>query len=143
MAADAQRDRGVTEFAGVAILVAVTVLATASVGIYVLAVDEDAGGPPQANFSYQYIDGSSVLIITHDRGDTFAAGNLTVRSSRTEAPWEALAGTNETAPIGPGATVQISSNNAYGQAVRGGDNVRIVYDPDQGNETVLSRWTGP
>jgi len=142
MGVDSRDDRGVSEVTGVVILVAATVLVTASVGVFVLLGGTDTGGPPQANFSYQYISGSSTLIVTHERGDTFAAGNLTVRSGDTEAGWAALASTNETVPVGPGATVQLSRNSAWGENINNGDNVRVVYSPDTGNETVLSRWSG-
>ncbi|PSQ06479.1 hypothetical protein BRC92_00940 [Halobacteriales archaeon QS_4_69_31] len=54
--------------------------------------------------------------------------------------WATLAGSNETAPVGPGSTVQLSSSNASGENVNQGDNVRVVYTPGTGNETVLSRW---
>jgi hypothetical protein len=133
-------DRGVSEFAGVAILIGVTVLVTASVGVCVLVAEERTTGPPGANFSYEYIDQSSVLLVTHERGDTFDAGNLTIRSGSTEVTWTTLAGSNETAPVGPGSTVQLSSSNASGENVNQGDNVRVVYTPGTGNETVLSRW---
>lgn len=137
-----QGSRGVSEFAGVAILVTMTVLVTASVGAFVLMVDTDAGEAPNANFSFQYIDQSSVLLVTHDRGSEFAAGNLSLRSSGAEAGWHELSGSNETARVGPGATVQLSRNNAWGESVSGSDKVRVIYRPDPGNETVLDTWDG-
>jgi len=70
MGPQARTDRGVSEFAGVAILVSVTVLVTASIGVFVLVVDADAGGPPEATFSFRYIESSSALMITHDRRET-------------------------------------------------------------------------
>ncbi|MFB6217810.1 MAG: aminopeptidase P family N-terminal domain-containing protein [Halobacteriaceae archaeon] len=130
-----------SEFAGVAILISVTVLVTASVGLFVLVSGSGTqGGPAQANFSYQYIEDSSVLLVTHERGDTFDARNLTVRGEEKAVPWHELAGSNETAPVGPGTTVQLSSNNAWGENVARGDTVRVVYTPPSGNETVLSEW---
>jgi hypothetical protein len=69
MGPQARTDRRVSELAGVAILVSVTVLVTASIGVFVLVVDADAGGPPEATFSFRYIE-SSALMITHDRRET-------------------------------------------------------------------------
>jgi hypothetical protein len=126
----------------VAVLISMTVLATASVGVFVLVADSDEGGQPQANFTYQYIDQSSVLLITHDRGDEFAASNLTVRSSDGVARWHELAGSPPNATVGPGATVQLSSGNAYGSNVNRGDRISVVYAPPAGNETVLDTWDG-
>jgi hypothetical protein len=142
MGPQARADRGVSEFAGVAILVSVTILVTASIGVFVLVVDTEAGGPPDANFSFRYIDSSSALIVTHDRGDAVTAGNLTVRSEVASARWDELAGTNETALVGPGDSVQVSSSNAYGANVSRRETVRVVYTPTDGNETVLERWNG-
>jgi FlaG/FlaF family flagellin (archaellin) len=133
-------DRGVSEFTGVAILVAATVLVTASVGLFVLVGTSEEAGPPQANFSYQYIEGSSTLIVNHEFGDTFDARNLTLESSDNTARWHELAGTNQTAPVGPGATIQLSSNNAWGENVADGERIRIFYAPPSGNRTMLSRW---
>jgi len=144
-AASAEPDRAVSEFTGVAILIAVTVLVTASVGLSVLVANSTQTGDRSANFSFQYIDGSSVLIIYFDRGDQFRAGNLTVRGQGAEATWAALSGAEPSALIGPqspDSTVQISARNPYGQRVSGDENVRIVYTPGTGNETVLQRWGG-
>jgi FlaG/FlaF family flagellin (archaellin) len=135
-------DRGVSEFAGVAILVSMTVLATASVGLFVLVEESDAGGPPEANFSFQYVDQSSILLVTHERGDSVDAGNLTVQSQDAQAPWNALAGSEPTTVVGPGATVQLSGANAYGENVNRGDRIRVVYTPPSGNMTVLETWDG-
>jgi len=138
-------DRAVSEFTGVAILIAVTVLVTASVGLSVLVADSTQTGERSANFSFQYIDGSSVLIISFERGDQFRAGNLTVRGEGAEATWAVLSGSEPSAWIGPqspASTVQVSGRNAYGQRVAADENVRVVYTPGDGNETVLQRWAG-
>ncbi|MFC7195243.1 hypothetical protein ACFQL4_12145 [Halosimplex aquaticum] len=97
---------------------------------------------PNANFSFQYIDQSSVLIVTHDRGDSFDAGNLSIRSQGTTVTWAALANTNDTAVVGPGATVQLSRRNAFGSPVSASGKARVLYKPPTGNETVLETWKG-
>jgi FlaG/FlaF family flagellin (archaellin) len=135
-------ERGVSEFAGVAILVSMTVLVTASVGMFVLVAETDAGGPPEANFSFQYVDQSSVLLVTHERGDEIDARNLTVRSPDAQARWNDLAGAEPTETVGPGATVQLSRGNAYGENVNRGDRISVVYAPPSGNVTVLETWDG-
>lgn len=135
-------DRGVSEFTGVAILVVMTVLITGSIGMHVLVVDETGDGPPDANFTFEYVDQSSSMLITHERGDSIRAGNLTVRSDDAEATWSDLASVNESAEVETGATVQISDRNAYGQRVRNVDDIRVVYVDDGGNETVLDEWDG-
>ncbi|WP_436910656.1 type IV pilin N-terminal domain-containing protein [Halosimplex marinum] len=135
-------DRGVSEFTGVAILVGITLLVTGSVGLYVL-VDSGSGNPgPNANFTFQYLDSASVLVVTHDRGDNFTASNLTLRSSERSVPWHELANAPENSSVTPGSTVQLSRRNAYGEPVGSGDRIAVVHAPPAGNETVLDRWNG-
>jgi len=141
-AGSGESDRGVSEFTGVAILVAITLLVTGSVGLFVLVDPGSENAGPNANFTFQYLDSSSVLIVTHDRGDNFTAGNLTVRSSETAVLWSDLANAPENRTISPGATVQLSRRNAYGRPVSAQANIAVVYTPPVGNETVLDRWDG-
>ena len=136
-------DRAVSEFAGVAILIAITLLVTSSVGLYVLLEDSSYGEGPDANFTYDYVDESSVLIVTHDRGESFTAGNLTVRSGETSVTWSQLAGVENETLIEPGATVQLSRRNAFGREVSPASRVVVLYAPPAGNETALDTWEGP
>jgi len=135
-------DRGVSEFTGVAILVAITLLVTGSVGLFVL-VDPGSENPgANANFTFEYLDSASVLIVTHDRGDNFTAGNLTVRGDGGSALWSDLANSPANRTVSPGATVQLSRRNAYGSPVSAGSRVAVVHTPPSGNETVLDNWNG-
>ncbi|WP_135363364.1 type IV pilin N-terminal domain-containing protein [Halosimplex halophilum] len=133
-------DRGVSEFAGVAILVGITLLVTGSVGLYVLADPASEAAGPNANFTFEHIDSASVLIVTHDRGDNFTAGNLTVRSGEAAVTWSQLANSSANETVSPGATVQLSRRNAYGRPVGASDRIAVVYTPPARNETVLDRW---
>ena len=137
-----QPERAVSEFTGVAILVALTLLVTGSVGLVVLIdpASEDVGR--NANFSFQYIDRSSTLIVTHDRGDPFDAGNLTLEGGGESATWAALANDDTNATVGPGDTIQLSRRNAWGQSVSANSKVRVIHRPPAGNETVLETWRG-
>ena len=137
----AEDTRGVSEAAGVVILVGMTVIATTTVGFYVLVVDSADAGPPDANFSYDYREESSALLITHARGDEFPAGELVIEGPDSEVTWAAVAGSNETRSIGQGDTVQISQGNEYGQPVRQSNSIRI-YHANNGTRTQLSEWSG-
>ncbi|WP_436924648.1 type IV pilin [Halosimplex amylolyticum] len=135
-------ERAVSEFTGVAILVAITLLVTGSVGLFVLVDPGSDERGPNANFTFQYIDQSSVLIVTHDRGDSFDAGNLSIRSRGTTVTWAALANTENTTVVAPGSTVQLSRRNAFGERVSSGGKAVVLYRPPVGNETVLEKWEG-
>jgi len=130
-----------SESIGIGILVGMTVIVTAVVGLNVLVVDEDAGGPPQANFTYDYIDQNELLLVTHSQGDQLAAGNIEFRGPGENVTWAQLANRNESAMVGPGDLVQLGQENAYNRRVSGGDTIRIYYN-DSGNRTQLDQWSG-
>ncbi|WP_123534032.1 type IV pilin [Halosimplex salinum] len=135
-------DRGVSEFAGVAILVAITILVTASVGLFVLVDPGSESAGPDANFTFDYVDTSSVLIVSHDRGESLTAGNLTLRSGDTRAGWAEIANTENSTVVEPGSTIQLSRRNAFGRPVSPRDKVFVLHTPPVGNETVLDKWEG-
>jgi len=140
--------RGLSEAVGVLVLVAFTVVITATVAVNVLFVTEaEPGGPPETNFTYDYISEASVLIIEYDFGDPIDAGNLTVAGpDERTVTWADLAQVNDTTVVRDDVTaprtVQLGSNTPYGAPVSSRDRIRVVYTPPSGNETVLSEWTG-
>ena len=136
----ADDERGVSEATGVAILIGMTVVVTATVGLNVLVASEADTGPPSANFSYDYIESGSTLIITHTRGDEFPASDLVIAGPDTETTWAQTANVNASAPIGPGDKTQLSSANAYGADVKS-TTVITIYYARSGNRTQLSQWS--
>ena len=131
-----------SENIGIALLVGMTVVVTAVVGLNVLVVPEDGGGgAPQANFTYDYVADSELLIVTHSRGDELQAGNVEFRGPGENVTWAELANRNETSMIGEGDITQLGSENAYDQSVGGSDTIRIYYN-QSGNRTLLDQWTG-
>jgi hypothetical protein len=127
-----------TEMHGVAILIGLTILVTATVGINVLVVQEQDTGPPDANFSYEYIESNSILLITHERGSEFPAGRLTIKGPDASVTWAEAAGTNESTMIGPGDLVQVSDSNAYGERVGKSTPISVVYTKEEEADRVLS-----
>lgn len=132
-------DRALTESTGVAVLVGMTILVTASVGLNVLVVGEDSSGPPSANFTYDHVQESKALLVTHDRGDKLEAGKLYFVADDREATWAALSGKNETAMVSSGDLVQLSERNAFGRPIATSTQVEIFYEYE-GNRTKLSDW---
>ena len=139
MGALADDERGVSEATGVAILVGMTIVVTATVGLNVLVVTEEDDGPPSAEFSYDHVESSSALLITHVRGDEFPAGDLVIAGPRAETTWAAVSGVNETTVVGPGSVAQISKGNEYGRPVSKSTTVHVYYERE-GNRTELSQW---
>ncbi|EMA13074.1 type IV pilin [Haloarcula marismortui] len=132
---------GMTEGIGVAVLIGLTLLVTAIVGLNVLVIEDDDGGGPQANYSYDYISDNQVLIVTHERGDEFKAGNVDIQGPDNRVTWAEVAGRDLEATVGPGDVVQLSSGSAYQQQVRAQDTITIYHNAS-GNRTQLDQWNG-
>ncbi|MFC7028180.1 type IV pilin N-terminal domain-containing protein [Halomicroarcula sp. GCM10025324] len=132
---------GMSEAIGVAVLIGLTITVTAMVGMSVLVFEDVDEGGPRANFTYDHVENSGLLIVTHARGDELQAGNIEFQGPGNNATWAELANRNETALVGPGDITQLGSGNAYGQSVQRGDQVEI-YLNRSGNRTKLSEWDG-
>mgnify|MGYP000451121259 FL=1 len=132
-------DRGLSESTGVAILVGIPILVTASVGLNVLVVGEQDTGPPSANFTYDYIEQSRALLVTHSRGDELEAGKVHFVALDRDVTWAQLSGTNNTTAVEPGDLVQLSERNAFGSPVSSSTQVEILYEYE-GNRTKLDEW---
>jgi len=132
---------GMTEGIGVAVLVGLTLLVTAIVGLNVLVIEDDDGGGPQANFSYDYVDDNELLIVTHERGDEFEAGNVEFEGPSKTVTWAQVANREPDAMIGPGDVAQLSSANAYQRRIGARDTITI-YHNTSGNRTQLDQWDG-
>ncbi|MGB9932694.1 type IV pilin [Haloarcula amylolytica] len=132
---------GMTEGIGVAVLVGLTLLVTAIVGLNVLVIEDDDGGGPQANFSYDYVEDNELLIVTHERGDEFEAGNVEFEGPSKTVTWAQVASREPDATIGPGDIAQLSSGNAYARRVSARDTITIYHNAS-GNRTQLDQWNG-
>ncbi|WP_324662247.1 type IV pilin N-terminal domain-containing protein [Haloarcula sediminis] len=133
-----------SESIGIGLLVGMTVVVTAVVGLNVLVVSDDSGsGVPQANFTYDYSEENGLLLVTHSRGDAIQAGRLEFEGPRGEAKanWSQLAGRNRTEMVEQGDIAQLGEGNAYGRRVGSRDTVTVYYN-ESGNRTELDRWQG-
>ena len=140
----ADSDRAMSESIGIGLLVGMTVLVTAVVGLNVLVVSEDTGGGvPQANFTYDYAEDSGLLLVTHSRGDPLQAGRVEFEGPQGEAKanWSQLAGEDRTEMVEQGDIVQLGEGNAYGQRVGSSDTITVYYN-ESGNRTQLDQWRG-
>mgnify|MGYP000090654278 FL=1 len=132
---------GMTEGIGVGVLVGLTILVTAIVGLNVLVIEDDDGGGPQANFSYDYVADNELLIVTHERGDEFQAGNVEFEGPSKTVTWAELASREPDSTVGPGDIAQLSSGNAYSRRVSARDTITIYHNAS-GNRTQLDQWNG-
>ncbi len=131
-------DRGVSEGASVAVLVVLTVVVTASIGVGVLIADTDE--ELDAELSFNHLPQREAMLITYEDGDPLRASNVVISGSN-DVTWATLAGLNETATISQGDRVQLTEANAYGATVTEEANVSVVHVQND-TETVLGDWSG-
>jgi len=129
--------------ASVGILVGVTLLVTASVGLGVLFVDVDGESGVNATFSFEYRGGSSLLLISPSGGDPLPAGDIVVQARATSTTWADIAGMapNETVEPG-GLPIQLSDSSAWGSSVSTAQTIELYYVPTEYNRTLLDSWAG-
>ncbi|MHB9286625.1 type IV pilin [Halobacteriales archaeon Cl-PHB] len=139
--ADGLDTRAVSESAGVAILVGLTVLVTASVGMAVV-LDDDEGEGVDAEFRFQYQSEASILLVNHVGGDNISAGSLVVSGSPGNFTWAELGGMDESENVTRGDTIQLSGSGTWGDSISSTDTVRVFYAPDPKNRTELAAWNG-
>ena len=136
---DQHDERAVSESIGVAILIGMTIVVTASVGVSVLFVEEEDDGP-EAEFSFDHRSNTGSMLVVHEQGDSFPAGSLVVESGANRVTWAEIANSDANETIGPGQAIQLSGNSAWGERVTQGSTVEIYHAPGDGNRTLLDAW---
>jgi hypothetical protein len=132
----------VSESAGVGLLIGMTVVVTAVVGINALLIEGEETTNPQANFTYDHISEQDLLIVRYSSGDSFQAGDIEFSGPGGNVTWAELSNWNETDMARPGDVTQLAESNAYGQSVGPTDRITIYYN-ESGNRTQLSQWNTP
>lgn len=136
-------ERAVSEASGVAILVGFTVLVTASVGLSVIFIDTGDTGDVTANFTFDYRDQQSMVLVSQDRGDALPAGELVIAGSSRSVTWAEVGGVPANRTIGPDSPpVQLSEASAWGAAVTGSQTIEVYWEPDEDNRTLLDSRSG-
>lgn len=142
MRAAADDTRAVSESAGVAALVLITLVATASVGLSVIIVAEDDGDDGGSAFSvdFQYSGDLSQLTVFYNGDEEVQAGNVVIDGPSTNVTWAELAEVSSDEAIRPGdRPVFLNQGSAYGNNVGENDAIRVVYTPPEG-EVVTAVW---
>ncbi|WP_136687975.1 type IV pilin [Halorhabdus amylolytica] len=136
-------ERGVSEMTAVATLVGLAVVLVLGIGINVFLFAPDAGGEPEAEFTFRHIEQTSALIITHEDGDSIPSGDLYVEGEDKSASWTALAGWEDVQPVEPGDVVQVGEGGAYGAPVGPNDRVSVIWRNESVNgSATLAQWNG-
>lgn len=134
-------DRGVSEGIGVATLVLITVLVTASVGMSVL-VGIDGGEPEDIDGEFRFEQLGDRLVISYERGPALTAGNLYADGPHNNVSWAAVAEIGDDDTVTVGDTMQIGALNIYGSDVEADDDVEMVYLTAEGERVIVDRRFG-
>jgi hypothetical protein len=142
-------DRGTSETAGVAVLILVTVVTTASVGLSVTLLDEQEGSDTTFNFDHQ--ENIKSMLISYTSGDSLVAGNLVIAGPDGQVTWaqESSFGPDERVEPGPPGNVAVvlGESSAYGGSIGQQAWLEIRYTPqtddgEEGETVVLATWNG-
>ncbi|WP_340099841.1 type IV pilin [Salinibaculum salinum] len=133
-------DRGVSEGAGLAALVLLTVVVTASVGVNVLFLDDEGGSTTEANFSFEHQSQGSYLLVTHQDGSALPSDRVRIKGPDANVTWAEVAGWNGSREVTRGDLVQLSESSAYGSQVGSRDNIQVLYVYRNGSTKVLDEW---
>jgi hypothetical protein len=131
--------RAVSESAGVATLVVITVVATASVGLSVVIFADDGDG---TGFSveFQYSSDLAQLTVFYNGDGEVRAGDIVVDGPGNNVTWAELADVPPDEPVAPGSRpVFLNKAGPYGNDVGGNDVIRVVHAPPDG-ETTTAVW---
>lgn len=137
--------RAVSESLGVATLVIVTVVATASVGLGVLFLT-DGDTEHGTHFEFEHVEGLDAVLVFYVEGDDLRAGNLYIEGPNNEVTWAEQAGVDpddRVTPSPPGTDpLRVGDGTPYGSSVDEDDPFRIVYEPEDEDDdpVVLATW---
>jgi flagellin-like protein len=140
-------DEGVSPVIGVILMVAITVILAAVIAAFVLGIGDTDDPAPSASLNYEIDESSSPpeITISHDSGDSFAAGDVQVNLDDGSASTDDgttlvdLTDLGSDEELGPGDSVTIDSSgastNALSQTTGGTTNtitIELVWAPGGG-----------
>lgn len=134
--------RAVSEGAGVAVLVGITVLVVAFVGASVIfssSMDDDE----HLEFAFIYSPELNQLTIQYEDDDNLTAGEVYVDGPANNLSWAELAETPDNTSLMDMHTVFIQDRGPYGTVVNDDDHFQIVHVPAAGEATVIAEWNAP
>ena len=146
--------RGISEGAGVAVLVVITVIATASVGMTATLLSDEDTGAYGAQFTFDHSEDLQQLLIFYDSGDPLRAGSIHISGPANDVTWAELEDIDPNTMVEPSnIPTRLSDGNAYGSKVSADDFVEIRYVPESDDdggggdgeteEVVLATWNDP
>jgi hypothetical protein len=136
--ASAPGSRGVSETLGLAVLVGMTVLVTAALGVGVILI-ADQEKPESADISFNYL--SNQLAIVYEDDQPRVAGRLFVEGPTNNVSWAELDDSRGPEDMVEGENaIFVGPDTAYGSNVRENDRFEVIYFTEEGERVVLATW---
>jgi len=125
-------DRGVSPVIGVILMVAITVILAAVIGTFVLGLGDSLQQAPQAQLSVDSGNSSS-FNVSHDGGDSIAAGDLQVFVNDSSDDFTAVTSFGSGDEFSVGSSATIGSEDGELEAFGAGDDVRVrvIHTPSE------------
>jgi len=142
--------RAVSPVIGAVLMVAITVILAALIGTFVLGLSDSAEETPQASFSLEPYDDDAdndpdAVVITHESGDRFPAGTVTVRAAGDTFSWGSAVSAGDSFVVADsGGATGISSDGTLSSTDVSGETFRVIYTSSGGDQTtVLATYEVP
>jgi len=130
--------RAVSESAGVAALVAITVIATASVGLSVVIFADD-GDSTGFSVEFQYSADLAQLTVFYNGDGEVRAGDIVIDGPGNDVTWAELADVSPDEPVAPGdRPVFLNEASPYGSDVDENDAISVIHAPPDGETTTVA-----
>lgn len=128
--------RASSETLGVAVLIGMTLLVTAGLGLGVLVISEDEQ-QKSADIDFTFL-GDTLVVVYQDETER-VAGNLYIQGPANNVSWAEL--DDRVGPegmVGPGTDVRLNANTAYGAQPSEDQFFEIIYFDENGERFVLA-----
>ncbi len=129
-------DRGVSPVLGVVLLVAITVLLSATIAGVVLGIGAEPELPPQVEWQFTYDHDARNLTIHHDGGDPIDPRAVQVTGSAIDEPFTLAKHVNRTWTVGTADTFTVDPTDEA-------RDVTLVWRRDDGSGHVLAEFAIP
>lgn len=142
-------EEAVSPVIGVILMVAITVILAAVIGTFVLGLTGNVQESPQASFTFDFTEDSSIaagtqladdsdsddtngdLDVTHDGGDKVTNAQLEFTDGSGSVP-------------DPYSSTDVTAGDTATVSVDGSDTIRVTWEAAGGGDTAtLGKWTGP
>jgi flagellin-like protein len=132
-------DRAVSPVIGVILMVAITVILAAVIGTFVLGLgDQVSESAPQAQFTFDFDQGTGHLTITHDGGDSIPSDEINVTGGGNDIRWDHATNVTTAFDVAAGDSTVVGDGTTTGaseSSFSADETVRVVWSSSNSDKT--------